>query len=207
MLEKELEKMTRKIKLYWLRKMAIGLCALLVLNVIPLPGISLVDKVGAESSEPLNNVNTILASGSGSQNVGLTISNNMVAGALLDGANIVINDYQPGDTLALDATVTADEVYGIAMVGKGNGVYILSAPAPAPIEAYQAILRGVRLSVTTATKERSVTFTLGKALGFQGADHVAVHFYEFVSSSNTWFAAKDAAAGRSYFGRQGYLAA
>lgn len=196
--------MLRKNRQHWLRKMAIGLCVLLVFNMVSLPGFSLVDKVEANGSGTVtNNVYTLLASGLDSQNYELHISNDEVTGALLDGANIVINDYQPGDTL----TLTADDAYGIGITAMGNGVYILSAAAPAPIEAYQAVLRGVRLSVTTPDKDRSITFTLGKALGYQGADHDTIHFYEFVSAANTdWFTAEEQAAQRSYFGRQGYLA-
>ena len=176
--------------------MAVGLCALLVLSGIPLPGISLVDKVEAGGSEPATVTNsgyTELTSGNvytgyASQNYLLNISNDFEPGALLDGASIIINDYQVGDVLT--PTVT-DSVYEITFDDStGNGVYILTGSAP--IEAYEAVLRGVRLAVTTYFRIKHYVFTR-KALGFKGEDHNAFHYYEFVSSVGTgWFEAEDA---------------
>lgn len=151
---------------------------------------------------------------------GIVLSNCLDPEAEIDGANIVINDYMNGDTLKIinDGGVGVDQYeydhngthYTFNLENKDNGVYLLSVSpddgGQAPIGAFEAVLNKVKL-VGSVSGERSLTFSLGKALGFQGEDHSVMHYYEYVPAPKiNWFIAKDEAGQRSHFGRQGYLA-
>ncbi|MBD2847120.1 FIVAR domain-containing protein [Paenibacillus sp. IB182496] len=118
-------------------------------------------------------------------------------GETLDGANAVINGYQPGDTLTFDTGAT-----GIMVSDEGNGVYVLSGTAT-PAD-YEAVLQGAEFAaLATGTRKREITFSLGTALGFSGNGH----YYEYIVAGGlTWEQAVQAAATRVHFGLQGYLA-
>lgn len=115
--------------------------------------------------------------------------------AELDGASVMIGNVKPTDKLIFDP------------VGNIKGVYkestgILNLTGKATVDEYQSALRSVRFSTkSTDVTAREITFTLGSALSFAG------HFYEYITKDTafTWQEARDDAASKSYFGRQGYM--
>lgn len=71
--------------------------------------------------------------------------------------------------------------------------------------AYQGVLRRITYYSTSGTPSsapRRVSFSVESSLYCAATGH----FYEYVASSKSWDEAKTEAAGRSYFGLQGYLA-
>lgn len=69
---------------------------------------------------------------------------------------------------------------------------------------YQSTFRKITYTNTAAspnTGNRTVSFSLNAALPYNGNGH----YYEFISTTVSWTAAKDAAAAKTYFGLQGYL--
>ncbi|MBB6733192.1 S-layer homology domain-containing protein [Cohnella zeiphila] len=122
----------------------------------------------------------------------------------LNGATVVIDTYQNGDTLTPPSTLPS----GVSVARNEDGILIFSGDGSA--EDYQTLLRSVAFSTNTADVAREVKFGLGSALPFKvnGEDH----YYEFVDkgeeNSITWSAARTEAESndKKYFGRQGYLA-
>ncbi|GIO15190.1 hypothetical protein J19TS2_47450 [Cohnella xylanilytica] len=136
---------------------------------------------------------------------GLTINYN----GNLNGANVVIANYQAGDTLAYTTSLPS----GVSVTRNANGVLIFSGTAS--VGEYQALLQSVTFSTTSKVAvNREIKFSLGSALPFN-VDGVE-HYYEFIQNKNangqdaaiTWYQARDKAASEDnkYFGRQGYLA-
>lgn len=114
---------------------------------------------------------------------------------VVDGATIVVDGWKSGDSAQF-----APLPGGITPSNK-NGVFVLSGTAP--VASYQTALQGFQFTPSTKD-QRTVTFSLGTALPFSDNGH----FYEFVTSPTSikWPEARNAAEGRSYYGRQGYLA-
>ena len=87
---------------------------------------------------------------------------------------------------------------------KSNGILVLSGDAsPA---TYQAAVRSITYTnnaefSSVNNEQRTLTISLANAdyLDFNG------HFYEHVTGSYSWAAAKTAAAAKTYYGLQGYL--
>ena len=108
--------------------------------------------------------------------------------------------------------VSSQDVLGFVAQSGITGSYsaatgILALSGNATAAAYQAALRSVTYSnsagASANTAARSISFSLGSGLYYSGNGH----FYEYVASSGiTWANARTAAAGKSYFGLQGYLA-
>ena len=84
---------------------------------------------------------------------------------------------------------------------------ILTLSGQAAVTVYQTVLRSVTYNNTAGaapnTQARQVTFSIGaSSLFYPGTGH----YYEFVNTNVNWAAAKTAAAMRTYYGLQGYLA-
>lgn len=110
-------------------------------------------------------------------------------------ASVLIRNLKTGDILSYTT------IHGI------TGIYnsttgILSLSGTTTALKYEEAMRSVKFSTTSSnTDKRTIDFVLGSGLYFEG------HFYEYVSTgvNITWGAAKTAAEGRRFFGRQGYL--
>jgi hypothetical protein len=116
----------------------------------------------------------------------------------LDGARVSIsNNFAAGDALTYTGALPAGVVAGFnASTG------ILSFTGNATAVQYQALLRTVTFRTTSSSpSQRTVLFNLGKAISFTGNNH----FYEYISGSYNWTAAKADAATRTLYGLQGYL--
>lgn len=84
---------------------------------------------------------------------------------------------------------------------------ILTMTGTATIAEYQAALRAVKyqnLSDNPDTSARSISITIGNAVAL--TINGTTHYYEYVSGSYTWTAAKAAAEARTFQGLTGYLA-
>ena len=121
----------------------------------------------------------------------------------LDGATILIDaGYVNGDQLALDLP----EDFAAIITGSfnaGNGILTLSGDAS--VEDYETALQHVVFSTSSQELgDRTVKFTLGTALPFEGTGH----YYEYINNRGpiTWSDARDQAAERTHFGLEGYLA-
>lgn len=116
----------------------------------------------------------------------------------LDGARVSISaNFVTGDILAFTGALPAGV---LASYNATTGILAFNGNATAV--QYQALLRTVTFNTTSSsTSQRTVLFSLGKALSFTGNNH----FYEYSSGSYNWTAAKADAAAKSLFGLQGYL--
>lgn len=107
-------------------------------------------------------------------------------------------NYSSGDVLsysgALPSGVTA---------GYSSGVLTFTGTASAA--SYEALLRTVAFTTSSAsTASRTITFDASDpSVSYNSSNG---HFYQYVSGSFSWTAAKAAAAAKTYFGAQGYLA-
>lgn len=117
----------------------------------------------------------------------------------------VVSNYYAGDVLNYDVALAAS--LGVSaeyttMSGVTGILYFTGTTSPAN---WQALLRTVSFQNTAAAcgpSSRQVSFIPGRILQnlYNG------HYYEFVTGSYNWKEARDAAALRSFDGRQGYLA-
>lgn len=119
-----------------------------------------------------------------------------VTGGTITGSNIMIDNYKTGDQLSYTATLPSG-VSGSFSTTTG----ILTFTGSATAAQWQEILRTVTFTTTSSVKDtRTVTFTLGSAVAFNG------HYYQYYNYFTTWEIAKTDAQGYSYFGLHGYLA-
>ncbi len=119
----------------------------------------------------------------------------------IDGATVTIGT---GFSASQDQLLFTD---GNGITGSYNAsTGVLTLSGTASTATYQDALRSVLYrntgGATPSTALRTMTFGLGNAV----ANSSNGHFYEFVSSTGTWTAAKNAAVVRSYLGLHGYLA-
>jgi uncharacterized repeat protein (TIGR01451 family) len=130
-------------------------------------------------------------------------------GLTLTGDNIdsvqvsIIANFASGDYLGIQGvTGTSGSLSGIAW-SYSSGIMNLQNNAAA--SAYQSVLRQITYYSTSGTLS-STTRTIGFSIGSSLYCADTGHFYEYVASSGiSWDDAETAAAGRSYFGLQGYL--
>ncbi|MFS0724909.1 S-layer homology domain-containing protein [Paenibacillus sp. 1P07SE] len=129
---------------------------------------------------------------------------NSVDYQMLDGATVLIDGFVSGDVLALELP----DDFGAPITGSynpNNGILTLSGMAS--VEAYEEALQHVVFSTTsTDASDRTVRFTLGKALPFGENGH----YYEYINTGSpiSWYEARAAAETDEmmHFGQRGYLA-
>ncbi len=120
----------------------------------------------------------------------------------LDAATVLIEGFVPGDVLKFTDTNEIKGVYNAK-----NGILKLTGAATA--QQYIDALNSVLFTPASGkVSDRTIKFSLGSALPFDGNGH----FYEYIKNvvngqetAITWANAKAAAENRNYFGRQGYL--
>jgi hypothetical protein len=108
--------------------------------------------------------------------------------------------------------VSGQDVLSFTPQGGVTGTFapatgFLTLSGQAPVSTYQTVLRTVTYINTAGAapniQARQVSFSIGSSsLFFSGTGH----YYEFVPGSQNWAAAQPAAAARTYYGLQGYLA-
>jgi len=127
------------------------------------------------------------------------------------------------NTIALDATATtytgasvyiasglqSSDVLGYGTLPSGvtasynSTTGVLTFTGSTTAANYQSLLRTVTLtSSATGGTSKTVSFSVGSALNYSANGH----YYQFISGSFTWQAAKAAAAAKTLYGMQGYLA-
>lgn len=126
----------------------------------------------------------------------------------LDAARVYIDDNfdAANDRLGIQGTAGVSGTLGAIAWSYNITSGVLSLDGVDTIANYQAALRAVtydNLGRPTTPTTRTVEFSLGSAPAFP----VTGHFYEYVHAVDIWWSqARDAAAARTYFGLQGYLA-
>ena len=117
----------------------------------------------------------------------------------IDGALVLISSgFVSGDVLSFTGTLPT----GVTRTyNSATGVLTFSG-SMTPTEL-QAIFRNVKFNSTSSNSQnRTVTFALGSALPFNSNGH----YYQFITAPGiSWTAAKTAAEGLTFFGKQGYL--
>ncbi len=139
----------------------------------------------------------------------LTLANN--APSIVVDAALTITGSSTIDAARVSITTNfaSGDVLSYAELPTGvSGTYnsttgVLTFTGNASAASYQSLLRTVKFNTTSASAgKRTITFNLGSATAFSANGH----YYEFISGSFTWASAKTAAAARSYYSMQGYLA-
>jgi hypothetical protein len=125
----------------------------------------------------------------------LTITSN----TSFDGARVsVSSNFSSGDVLTYTGSLPAGVT---ASYNSTTGVLTFTGTATAA--AYETLLRTATFATSsTNALQRTILFNIGSTIGFSGNNHL----YEFVSSQQSWYAAKAAAESRTLYGLQGYLA-
>ncbi len=117
----------------------------------------------------------------------------------IDGARVSVStNFATGDVLAYTGALPS------GVTSSYNAVSgILSFTGAATQAEYESLLRTVTFATSSASAaQRTVTFNLGTAISFSGNNH----FYEFITGTFTWTAAKADAASKTFYSMQGYLA-
>jgi gliding motility-associated-like protein len=118
----------------------------------------------------------------------------------IDGALVLISSgYVSGDVLSYTGALPT----GVTK-SYNSSTGVLTFTGNLTATELQAIYREVKFNTTSSNAQnRTFTFTLGSALPFSTNNH----FYQFITSPGiSWTAAKTAAEGLTFFGKQGYLA-
>ncbi|MBC7905100.1 MAG: T9SS type A sorting domain-containing protein [Gemmatimonadaceae bacterium] len=116
----------------------------------------------------------------------------------IDAARVSISaNFSVADILTYTGTLPSGVTAGF---NAATGVLTFTGTAT-PAQ-YQALLRTVTFNTTASSVlQRTITFNLGSAISFSGNGH----FYEFITGTFSWTAAKADAASKSFYGLQGYL--
>lgn len=127
------------------------------------------------------------------------------SGNITDFTVQIVGNYYLGDELSFDGGLAGSLGITGSYTTMSGVTGILNFSGTASPESWQQLLRTVTFRNTTAEcgpGNRQIQFMSGRYLynQFNG------HYYEYVSDNLNWKQAKDAAAGRSYNGLQGYLA-
>ncbi len=123
----------------------------------------------------------------------------LIAGDITNFRVSITGNFASGDVLDFAGTLPS----GVTDSYDG-GTGILSFTGTASTADWQALLRTVTFETSSgSTATRTIAFTAGGAIPSEATGH----FYEFVSSASiNWTDSRDAAAARTLFGLQGYLA-
>lgn len=128
----------------------------------------------------------------------LTVTSN----GLIDGFTVSISDgYTAGDLLDYNGSLPS----GISTSGFNSTTGVLVFTGAMLAADWQEFLRTVTFQSTSSVcfpERRKISFTAGNRF----YNPLTGHFYEYVNASVDWPEARSAAAARSFFGRQGYLA-
>ncbi len=124
----------------------------------------------------------------------------ITSGATIPGFTVAVaTNFSSGDMLSYTGTLPSGVTAGYA---SGTGILTFSGSASAT--DYQALLRTVTFTTTSAsTGNRTITFRASD--GVSSYYSTNNHFYAYIPGSLTFTQAKAAAAARSLFGMQGYL--
>jgi hypothetical protein len=128
----------------------------------------------------------------------------ITSAALITDARVTVSsNFSSGDVLSYTGTLPSGVT---ASYNAATGVLAFTGTAAAA--DWQALLRTVTFSSSSSSAaDRAIVFSLGNLISATNG-----HFYEFVAFGPqstdilTWHQAKTAAAARTYFGLQGYLA-
>ena len=124
----------------------------------------------------------------------------------INGARVVIsNNFKTSEDRLYPSSGT--DISGKINYSFSSTTGILTLSGTATIAEYQAALRAVKyqnLSDNPDTSARSISITIGNAVAL--TINGTTHYYEYVSGSYTWTAAKAAAEARTFQGLTGYLA-
>ncbi|QQX77300.1 MULTISPECIES: HYR domain-containing protein [Aequorivita] len=127
--------------------------------------------------------------------IALTYSGN-ANGALVS----ISNNFVAGDELALDAGYTLPG--GVASSYNGS-TGVLTVSGTLTDSDLETLFQNVQFRTTSSnTAQRTITFIIGSSVSNPDNSH----YYEYVNQSLTWVQAKAAAATRTLYGLQGYLA-
>lgn len=109
-------------------------------------------------------------------------------------------NFSSGDVLAYTGSLPSGVTASYA-----SGTGILTFTGSSSAYNYQELLRTVTFTTTSAsTSTRIITFEAGDgSLTYYASNG---HYYNYISGSYTWSAAKTDAAAKTFFGLQGYLA-
>lgn len=119
------------------------------------------------------------------------------AANIIDARVTISGNFQSGDVLGYAGGSVPAGVTGSYNATTG----VLSFAGSFTPALLQALFRTVTFNSTSAaTADRTATFSLGSAAAFTNG-----HFYEYVSTTRTWDAAKTDAQSRTYLGMTGYL--
>lgn len=141
-----------------------------------------------------------------------TINNN-TASAVDAGLSLTANGTISGFTVTITGSYTSGDILsytgslpsGITAVAFNTTTRSLVFNGTTTAANWQTLLRTVTLKTTSAVcnpESRQVSFIVGNKY----YNALNGHYYEYYSTSGSWTTAKSTAAGRSYFGREGYLA-
>lgn len=143
-------------------------------------------------------INTITNNTASVVDAGLSLT----ANGTISGFTVTITgSYTSGDVLSYTGSLPS----GITAVSFNTTTRSLVFNGTTTAANWQALLRTVTLRTTSAVcnpESRQVSFIVGNKY----YNALNGHFYEYYSTSGSWTTAKSTAAGRSYFGREGYLA-
>ncbi len=143
-------------------------------------------------------INTITNNTASVVDAGLSLT----ANGTISGFTVTITgSYTSGDVLSYTGSLPS----GITAVSFNTTTRSLVFNGTTTTANWQALLRTVTLRTTSAVcnpESRQVSFIVGNMY----YNTLNGHFYEYYSTSASWTTAKSTAAGRSYFGREGYLA-
>ena len=131
----------------------------------------------------------------------LTLDNQIVINetGTIDGALVIISSgFVSGDVLSYTGALPT----GVTSSYSGSTGVLTFNGNITPAEL-QAIFRVVQINTSsTNAQDRTITFNMGSALPFSTNNH----FYQFITAPGiSWTAAKAAAEGLTFFGKQGYL--
>lgn len=120
------------------------------------------------------------------------------SGATITDARVTISgNFQSGDVLGFSSGSLPSGVTGSYNAATG----VLSFTGTATPANWQILFRTVTFSSSANIGNRVVTFSVGNLIASSNG-----HFYEYISSGQTWPNAKAAASSRAYMGVTGYLA-